>query len=76
VRNYVGLEYSWDAQLLLRADSVPPLRLGQSGRLGYTSWLGRRPGTAPAADLVLDVDRALRHMGERASASNPSEPSR
>jgi type VI secretion system protein ImpH len=76
VRNYVGLEYCWDAQLLLGADSVPPLRLGQSGRLGYTSWLGRRPGTAPAADLVLDVDRALRHVGERASALHPSEPSR
>ncbi len=59
VRNYAGLEYAWDARLLLRADCVPPLRLGRGNRLGYTSWLGNRRDPAPAADLVLDVDRAL-----------------
>lgn len=63
VRNYVGLEFSWDAQLVLRADSVPPLRLGSGNRLGYTSWLGRRSSLQPAADLILDVDRALERRG-------------
>ncbi len=72
VRNYAGLEYSWDARLVLHGQAVPPLRLGQGGRLGYTSWLGRRQGAAPATDLVLDVDRALR----RAASAHPSETSR
>ncbi len=63
VRNYAGLEYTWDAQLVLKTLSVPPLRLGRGNRLGYTSWLGRRRSDAPAADLILDVDRALkRHV--------------
>jgi len=74
VRNYTGLEYTWDARLILRATSVPPLRLGGGNRLGYTSWLGRRRSTLPAADLVLDVDRALRRLGD--SGSTPSETSR
>ena len=74
VRNYAGLEYTWDAQLVLQAGSVPPLRLGSGNRLGYTSWLGRRCSTAPADDLVLDVDRALKRPG--GSDSTLSETSR
>lgn len=62
VRNYVGLEYAWDAQLVLRADQVPGLRLGRGWRLGQTSWLGERRSRAPADDLVLDVERALRRQ--------------
>jgi len=74
VRNYAGLEYTWDAQLMLKAQSVPPLRLGSGNRLGYTSWLGRRCSEAPAADLILDVNRALeRHA---ASHAQPSETTR
>lgn len=69
VRNYAGLEYAWDAQLVLRADQVPGLRLGQGCRLGYTSWLGERNGSAPAEDLVLDVERALRRQGDAEPAS-------
>ena len=78
VRNYAGLEYTWDAQLVLQAASVPPLRLGGGARLGYTSWLGRRRGGGPATDLVLDVDRALKRRGAaRADIdSTPSESSR
>lgn len=59
VRNYAGLEYAWDAQLLLRADCVPELKLGHGCRLGYTTWLGRRSSDVAADDLVLDVERAL-----------------
>ncbi len=73
VRNYVGLEYAWDAQLLLRADQVPGLQLGRGWRLGYTSWLGERRCRAPADDLVLDVERALdrhRAAGHAAPGTN------
>lgn len=57
VRNYVAYEYHWDARLVLRADEVPKLKLGGSGRLGYTTWLGNRQARSDADDLVLDVDR-------------------
>jgi len=56
VRNYVGDEYVWDLQLILRKEEVPPLQLGTSAaRLGWTSWLGTRPGDKDADDLILDL---------------------
>ena len=54
VMNYCGEHFFWDAQLVLRADEVPPTRLGQSTRLGWTSWI--QTGTPPkdADDLILN----------------------
>ena len=55
VRNYVGDEYAWDLQLILRKEDVPKLRLGASAaRRGWTSWLGTRPGDEDADDLILN----------------------
>jgi len=59
VRNYVGFEYAWDLRLALTADEVPVMTLGEAGRLGWTSWLGLRPLTRPADELVLDAEAAL-----------------
>ncbi len=54
VRNYLGDELQWDVQLILLQDEVPALVLGQTGQLGWTTWLGHRPaGAGDAADLVL-----------------------
>ena len=59
VRNYIGVELSWDAQVVLKRDEVPAARLGSFGQLGWTSWLGMPPGkrTADAADVMLDMER-------------------
>ena len=54
VRNYVGDEYVWDLQLILRKEEVPALRLGEAARLGWTSWLGIRPSEKDADDLILN----------------------
>lgn len=54
VRGYVGDEFAWDAQLVLRAADVPLLRLDGSVRLGWTTWLSRAPDAGDADDLVLD----------------------
>jgi type VI secretion system protein ImpH len=54
VRDYVGDEFSWDVNLILLKDEVPQLRLGEAGRLGWTSWLGTRRSERDAADLVLN----------------------
>jgi type VI secretion system protein ImpH len=40
VRLYTNEEWSWQLRLLLEPSSVPPLTLGESGWLGWTSWLG------------------------------------
>ena len=53
VLNYVGREFFWDVQLCLKADEVPTVKLGESGRLGWTTWLKTKPFTRDAEDLVL-----------------------
>lgn len=56
---YTNGELSWDVRLILRHDEVPPTELAGGARLGWTSWLGRRPGRRDAEDLVLDAERLL-----------------
>lgn len=53
VRNYVGEELEWDLNLVLVGRDVPGLRLGMSGELGWTTWLGRRRSAADADDVVI-----------------------
>ena len=36
----VGLEYDWDARLILEEAEVPGVELGRSGMLGRTTWFG------------------------------------
>jgi type VI secretion system protein ImpH len=36
---YVGMALEYDVELALPAGEVAPMRLGQSGQLGWTSWL-------------------------------------
>jgi len=55
VMNYIGEEYFWDAQLVLKADEVPQTSLGMGGMLGWTSWLKSVPMERDAEDLVLNV---------------------
>ena len=56
VRNYVGDELSWEVQLVLKAEEVPAVRLGEAGRLGWTTWLQSRPFDKDTKDLVLGPD--------------------
>ena len=49
LKQYVGLEFGWDLRLELNKAQVPACRPGHYGRLGWTTWLGRPPGTTPAA---------------------------
>ncbi len=54
VLNYCGEHFFWDVQLVLRAADVPEVVLGQSGRLGWTTWLKTKPLAHDAADLTLN----------------------
>ena len=39
VRNFVGLEYSWEYRVVLHDVERPATRLGHYGQLGWSSWL-------------------------------------
>jgi len=66
VRLYLCYEFEWDVRLILRKDEVPPLNLGQRGRLGWTSWLGRRQAATDAGDLCFNAEAFAAGAGARA----------
>jgi len=57
VRNYLGFELDWDAQLVLRKEEVPPCVLGGSVQLGWTTWLVTKKPAEDADDLILNAER-------------------
>ena len=56
VRNYVGDELSWELQLILKASEVPKISLGESGRLGWTTWVQSYPFEQDVKDLKLQSE--------------------
>jgi type VI secretion system protein ImpH len=67
VRLYLGWELEWDVRLLLARDEVPRLTLGRQGRLGWTTWLGQRPGREDAGDLCLNAESFVTQGGVTAA---------
>jgi len=63
VRLYLCFELDWDVRLLLKHDEVPPMVLGREGRLGWTTWLGRRTSHEDAGDLCLDAETRIGLQG-------------
>jgi len=55
VKNYIGFELMWDVQLVLLKSEAPPIKLGQMGQLGRTTWLDNRAIQQDADDLVLSA---------------------
>jgi type VI secretion system protein ImpH len=53
VRSYVGDEFRWELQLILRAGEVPGICLGKTGQLGWSTWLGAKEFEEDANGLVL-----------------------
>jgi type VI secretion system protein ImpH len=66
VRQYLCFELDWDVQLALTRGAVPRLTLGGGQRLGWTTWLGRRPADGAADDLRVDAEAWAARM-ERAA---------
>jgi type VI secretion system protein ImpH len=63
VRNYVGYEYAWDMQLVLKKDEVPFTTLGGTSRLGWTSWLHNSPARDDADDFAVSPEAIIRGRG-------------
>lgn len=53
VRLYTADELEWDAQLILLKEQVPAVKLGRSGRLGWTTWTGTQPHARDADQVIL-----------------------
>jgi type VI secretion system protein ImpH len=58
IRNYVGDALNWELQLILKAADVPVVRLGESGRLGWTTWLQSYPFEEDVRNLTIESDAA------------------
>jgi len=63
VRLYLNFEFEWDVRLQLERYQVPPERLGEAGRLGWTAWLGRRHVNSDADDLCLNAEALVGPAG-------------
>ena len=59
VRNYVGLEYLWEVNLILEKKEKPVTCLGKSGALGWTSWLQTENQLDHVDDLLLQVENYI-----------------
>jgi len=57
VKNYIGFEYSWEVNLVLKKQQVPTVQIGKYGRLGWTSWL-------KAGKREVNVNELYLNMGE------------
>lgn len=58
-RLFVGAEFDFDVQLVLRKEDVPPCKLGAPGagaRLGWTSWLQTAPAAQDADQAVFSIE--------------------
>lgn len=53
VKTYVGEEKAFDVQLVLQRTDVPGTKLGQSGRMGLSTWMGEPRRDADADQVVL-----------------------
>jgi type VI secretion system protein ImpH len=53
IKNYVGDEFRWELQLILRAAEIPMICLGKMGQLGWSTWLSTKEFEKDADDLVL-----------------------
>jgi type VI secretion system protein ImpH len=59
VRNYVGDELAWDLKLILKWEDVLPASLNGNFRLGWNTWLGKRPDEKNADDLTLKASEYI-----------------
>lgn len=59
VRNYAGDAMDWDVNLVLCADEIPRAKLGETVRLGQTSWIGENKIKKDADNLFLEPNAQI-----------------
>lgn len=77
VKFAVGRELEWDVELGLPTSMIEPVRLGQSGRLGWTGWLSpRMPDKGDPVRRDARFDLKQRFHKKRATTGISSAPGR
>lgn len=61
VRCFIGVEYSWDVQLVLAADQIPLAQLNGRHQLGHAVWLERENTTQPLAGMCFEPENFAGH---------------
>jgi predicted component of type VI protein secretion system len=60
VRSFVGFEYVWEVQLLIRSDAAPQAQLGSNTQLGWSTWMatdGLRAAQAqPVTGMIFEPE--------------------
>lgn len=56
VRNYIGIEYLWEINLILKKEEKPVTCLGVSGALGWTSWIESEHQLDHVEDLLIQTE--------------------
>lgn len=54
VRQYIGDELSCDLKLILKKEELPQFRLGETGQLGWTTWLDSEAPSHDDDSLILE----------------------
>ncbi len=67
---YLGHRFDFDVELGLRADLAPPVRLGQSGELGWTAWIA--PQKPAEGEVTYIRDARFSPMERRRAAARPA----
>lgn len=55
IRFYLGDEFYWEMQLILRRSEVPSCQLGSGVHLGWTTWMGEPDAHRDVEDLVIQA---------------------
>ena len=55
VMNYLGFEYAWDLQFVVKRSRVPGVRLGQFGHLGWSTWIAPTYEGPDVDDVIIDA---------------------
>jgi type VI secretion system protein ImpH len=69
VRDWLGFEFECEVVPMLARKEVAGVRLGQAGKLGWTSWLGAWRKPNDAEDLVLTPERWQHETSTLAAAA-------
>jgi type VI secretion system protein ImpH len=60
VRSFVGFEYVWEVELLIRSDAAPQAQLGNGTQLGWSTWMAsdgpRAAQSAPVTGMILEPE--------------------
>jgi type VI secretion system protein ImpH len=68
VWTFVGREYSWELELLLKPESATPSVMGGPQQLGWSSWLGQSPEERPITGMRFEPESYVRQLRQNAKA--------